>query len=726
MSINNQVVQACAFQPRKERAKTLAFTNVYVKYIPRHCDEAMCKDAFIKIVTDELKLNEPAEITHSKFWVAPFGVSGCFNFATHEQAKTAVSRLNGFDLRKVYPDLSENNNNDENDDGKAEEKDGDANDDKDKEERNEEADDGAVKSGDGKENENKDDKDKDGSAAADENEENDEDKNAAIVSAVAGKGDIANKSEHRCLFATRAEKRKARDFHLAKEKGFTTGYRGRGRGGGGGGGYNRYYAGGNLYVKHLKPDVDDEKLKEMFAPYGEIQSARVMKDQNGQSRMFGFVAFKTKQAATRALHEMGLRQQGPNSKPLYVSRAQSRQARNKRFNSMNRGYRGRGGGGYNMYQGPFSSRGNMGDGGNRGGGYNQYRNNYTPSGGIYGMPNQGGGLGGMPNQGPVGGGPGMPGGMGGGMPGGLPGGIGGLQGQLPGGLQQGGMGVGRGGLQQGPNAQAAAAVAATNFPMQQMANPRMGLPYAQGVNLMNQAALLNRGPQFGQNPLGALQQLFPQGTMTMNPQQRQQIGNVGGLSQGMNPASALQSTNFNPQQTSQTNLSQRVNVQSVAGLQSASAQMQSVPRGGYSVHSGGVVGAATSQIQTSQPTHTASMPQGGQSTSVLSTGGGRDSAAMKESHPLTQQMLNHINTPAEKKRLIGERLFPKIQVVEPRLAGKITGMLLEMDNKILLTLLNDNTALHSKINEALAVLQEHHKVCVCYCLCSFVYSLNAI
>ena len=626
---------------------------MYVKYIPCQCDEAMCKDAFI--MADELKLNKRAEITHNNFWVAAFGVSGCFNFATHEQAKSDVSRLNGFDLHKVHPYLSENNNNDENNDGEAEEKDGDVNHDKDKKERNEEADDGAVKSGDGKENENKDDKDKDG------------------------------------------------------------------------GGYNRYYAGGNLYVKHLKPDVDDEKLKEMFAPYGEIQSARVMKDQNGQSRMFGFVAFKTKQAATRALHEMGLRQQGPNSKPLYVSRAQSRQARNKRFNSMNRGYRGRGGGGYNMYQGPFSSRGNMGDGGNRGGGYNQYRNNYTPSGGIYGMPNQGGGLGGMPNQGPVGGGPGMPGGMGGGMPGGLPGGIGGLQGQLPGGLQQGGMGVGRGGLQQGPNAQAAAAVAATNFPMQQMANPRMGLPYAQGVNLMNQAALLNRGPQFGQNPLGALQQLFPQGTMTMNPQQRQQIGNVGGLSQGMNPASALQSTNFNPQQTSQTNLSQRVNVQSVAGLQSASAQMQSVPRGGYSVHSGGVVGAATSQIQTSQPTHTASMPQGGQSTSVLSTGGGRDSAAMKESHPLTQQMLNHINTPAEKKRLIGERLFPKIQVVEPRLAGKITGMLLEMDNKILLKLLNDNTALHSKINEALAVLQEHEKACIliCYsCLLLYIFRLD--
>ena len=72
------------------------------------------------------------------------------------------------------------------------------------------------------------------------------------------------------------------------------------------------------------------------------------------------------------------------------------------------------------------------------------------------------------------------------------------------------------------------AVAATNFPMQRMANPRMYFPYGQSVNLMNQAALLNRG---------ALQQLFPQGTMATNPQQCQQIRNVG----------ALQSTNFNLQ-----------------------------------------------------------------------------------------------------------------------------------------------------------------------------------
>merc|ERR1712187_307759 len=62
--------------------------------------------------------------------------------------------------------------------------------------------------------------------------------------------------------------------------------------------------------------------------------------------------------------------------------------------------------------------------------------------------------------------------------------------------------------------------------------------------------------------------------------------------------------------------------------------------------------------------------------------------------------------PAVQKQMIGEKLFPAISKFQPELAGKITGMMLEMDNSELLMLLESESQLKGKVDEAIRVLEQ--------------------
>jgi polyadenylate-binding protein len=86
------------------------------------------------------------------------------------------------------------------------------------------------------------------------------------------------------------------------------------------------YQGMNLYVKNIDDTITDDELRELFAPFGTITSARIMREDGTHvSKGFGFVCFGNPEEASRAVSEMNGKM--IRSKPLYVTMHQRKEIR---------------------------------------------------------------------------------------------------------------------------------------------------------------------------------------------------------------------------------------------------------------------------------------------------------------------------------------------------------------------------------------------------------------
>lgn len=100
----------------------------------------------------------------------------------------------------------------------------------------------------------------------------------------------------------------------------------------------------NIYISNLSFQITDEDLRDLFAEYGEVSSAKVITDKfTGDSRGFGFVEMPQDEAANKAIAELDKSKWDGRNINVSVARPKEEKPRTGgggRFN-------GNGGGGYN-------------------------------------------------------------------------------------------------------------------------------------------------------------------------------------------------------------------------------------------------------------------------------------------------------------------------------------------------------------------------------------------
>jgi len=470
-----------------------------------------------------------------------------------------------------------------------------------------------------------------------------------------------------------------------------------------------------LYVKNLDDTIDDERLRTEFTPFGTITSAKVMCEE-GRSKGFGFVCFSSSEEATKAVTEMNGRI--IVSKPLYVAFAQRKEDRKahpqkkaerqmeqkKKLEQMKIER-------MTIFQGVNLYVKNLDDTIDD----ERLRTEFTPFGTITSakvMCEEGRSKGfgfvcfSSPEEATKA--------------------VTEMNGRI---IVSKPLYVALAQRKEDRKAHLASQYMqrVTGMRMQQMgqqmAYPQQGYfvqaPMPQPQRFFNQAQANVRGaqPRWPQQPRGAI----PPGQMQMGmnagfrtrgpsgPRMNQAQAAAAAamaarpMAQQMMPAmmrgvgqipphlAAAAAQNPAMVAVNQQAAIAAANAAQQAAAQAVAANKQNAPRANYKYAPGVRNPAQVMAMGGPQP-----VPQQQPQPAVLIQG----------QEPLTASMLAAA-PPQEQKQMLGERLFPLIQGMYPELAGKITGMLLEIDNSELVHMLEDGQSLKGKVDEAVAVLQAH-------------------
>jgi RNA recognition motif-containing protein len=82
----------------------------------------------------------------------------------------------------------------------------------------------------------------------------------------------------------------------------------------------------NIYVGNLSYDMSEEALREAFAAYGDVSSAKILSDrETGRSRGFGFVEMPNQSEGEAAVAQLNGKEVG--GRALRVNEARPREPR---------------------------------------------------------------------------------------------------------------------------------------------------------------------------------------------------------------------------------------------------------------------------------------------------------------------------------------------------------------------------------------------------------------